>query len=109
MSRVSNRRVLVTAAEIDAVWRDANFGPHAHKEAVVARALLQYASGYCSGKTSTGMLYNLGLLTKKSVLTPRGQFMLHEYFVHAVDVCPRCKVHRKRFVCEECYKDLVLK
>lgn len=71
---------MITQEEIDAVWGNANFGPELSKMDVVKYGLLKCAGRWYQGHTSTQILYELGLITKKYTLTLRGSRCLYEFF-----------------------------
>ncbi len=69
----------VTMAEIDSVWGNSNFGGSTRHD-VVRSGLLKCASGYYQGATSTAILRELKLITKKYTLTRRGKAQLWAWF-----------------------------
>jgi hypothetical protein len=71
---------MVTQEEVDSVWGNANFGPGYSRMAVVKYALLKCAGRWYQGHTSTCILRELGLITKKYTLTLRGSRCLFEFF-----------------------------
>lgn len=70
---------LITKEEIDEQFIGTNFGSMSNFD-VVKYGLLKCACGYYQGKTSTNILENLGLITKKYGLTRKGKYHLSEYF-----------------------------
>lgn len=79
MVKKMNSQEIVTKEDIDSVWGNSNFGGIS-KEDVVKYGLLKCASGWYQGHTSTRILQELGLITKKYVLTKRGKYCLWEWF-----------------------------
>lgn len=79
--RSQKTRTMVTQAELDAVWGNANFGPEPRMD-TVRYAVLKRACGYYNGHTAEQICMELGLLTKRrpSTLTARGRFCLWEWF-----------------------------
>ena len=74
---------MVTQEEVDAVWGNAEFGPHlnTNKLYVPKYGILKCASGYYQGHTSKSICQVLGLIKKGGYsLTKRGQFCLYEFF-----------------------------
>ena len=63
---VKQQHKLVSDAEIEDVWGNANFGKNANKRIIIADTLLKYASGYSSGYTARSICIELGLLTTRS-------------------------------------------
>lgn len=57
---------LITDAQIDIVWGNANFGD-IEKRTVIAQSLLRYACGYSTGKTAELICANLGLVHSGSL------------------------------------------
>ena len=75
---------MVTIEDIESVWGNANFGDNTDKRGIVNDTLLKYMGGYSSGQTATCICQELGLLTKKRILTKKGGRYLYEYLQ---DVC----------------------
>ena len=67
--------------EIIRAFGHANFG-FATPVEIVSQGLLKCASGYYQGYTSTQILIELGLITKKYRLTTRGEKNLWDFFTN---------------------------
>ena len=73
-------QTMVTEAEIDAAYGNANFGDMS-KIDVVRFGVLKRACGYHQGYTSRQISIDLGLIDGKTKqLTDRGKFCLWEWF-----------------------------
>ena len=70
---------LITDAQIDAVWGNANFG-NTPKRDVIKDSILKCAAGYHTGHTAKCIVEELGLVTKKWSLTKKGKDYLYEAF-----------------------------
>jgi predicted transcriptional regulator len=72
----------MTNEEIDKAFENTNFGSRTPKQ-VINESLLQYAIGYSTGRTSTLILQDLGLIQiqkNKSVkLTAKGRSYFYNY------------------------------
>ncbi|RLB94395.1 MAG: hypothetical protein DRH26_01365 [Deltaproteobacteria bacterium] len=71
---------MVTTKEVESVWGNANFGLDPDKLGIVKDTLLKLSSGYATGSTAMAIARDLKLLTKKNIITGRGQYCLYEFF-----------------------------
>jgi hypothetical protein len=72
---------LITDAQINAVWENANFGDVPRRD-IIDETILKCASGYHSGYTAQCIVRELGLVSpKKWELTALGRKYLYEAFV----------------------------
>lgn len=63
---------LVTDAQVDLAWGNADFGNISKRE-VIANTLLKCASGYHTGHTASCIVQELGLVTQNWKLSQRGK------------------------------------
>ncbi len=74
---------IITDAELNEVWQNANFG-NVSKRDVVRFALLKAACGYANGHTAQCIIQELGLVGKSEMksltLTKKGKQYLWEAF-----------------------------
>lgn len=67
---------VITEADLDKVWGNANFGS-TDRMAIVRESLLKRACGYHDGHTITCICQELGLITKSLQLTSLGRYNLY--------------------------------
>lgn len=78
--RTSNRvEDIVSDIELDAVWRNANFGGIDRRE-VVRVGVLKCLTGYHQGYTSKTICTELGLISHKYRVTAKGRAYLYLAF-----------------------------
>lgn len=75
----TSREKVVTEADLDKVWGNANFGSSSRMD-VIKYGLLKVASGYYQGHTSATILRELGLITESYNLTTKGRYNLYKFF-----------------------------
>ena len=54
--------LIVSDADIEAVWGNANFGSNTDKREIILDTLFKYARGYSTGSTATNICQDLGLI-----------------------------------------------
>jgi hypothetical protein len=72
---------IVSDADIDSAWGNADFGQPENKRKIIANALLKYASGYLTGITIYHICKDLSLVGNTARLTKKGRLYLYTYFV----------------------------
>ena len=70
---------IITEDELNDVFSNTDFGG-ALKRDVVKYALLKVACGYANGKTTHGIILDLGLVNEKNRLTKKGKEYLWECY-----------------------------
>ena len=75
------RGQMVTEIEISKVWGNARFGGKPDdKVGIVMNATLKMLAGWHTGHTAYRICVELGLVTEKRLVTPKGKFCLYEHF-----------------------------
>lgn len=77
---------LITDRTLDTVFENTNFGSANTKRAVVANSLLKCACGYYTGSTAKCILEELGLVTSKWQLTPKGKEYLWAAYSNGLSI-----------------------
>jgi len=75
---VSKGDAIVSDADIDAAWGNANFGQNTNKREIIIDTMFKYAQGYSTGSTATNICQELGLIKnyrtgKDVVWTEKGE------------------------------------
>lgn len=79
---MSELKEIVSDKELDNAWANANFGDTSKRD-VLRFGLLKCVSGYYQGSTSTCILEDLELITRKYNITKKGKEYLYRAFKEA--------------------------
>jgi hypothetical protein len=82
--------LIVSDADIEAVWGNANFGGNTNKREIILDTLLKYARGYITGSTATNICQDLGLIknyrtNKDIVWTDKGEEYIRTLLDQAIN------------------------
>lgn len=77
--------ILITDAQIDLVWGNANFGEVGRRD-LINNTLLKCASGYSTGRTAKCIVEELGLVTPKWKLTKLGERYLYAAYYGGISL-----------------------
>lgn len=76
---------ILTDRQINNAWGNADFG-QIDKRKIIGNALLKYATGYKTGHTAECICLELGLITKRHMLSVKGKLYLFAHFSQGLSV-----------------------